>query len=82
LPQGGQVDLVARNDPQASDLVLRELRSQIQDDVNAFVLDEQRFTRARLGVDRECQRIGPTPHVPDPSQAACSAAESGGGSAG
>jgi polyphosphate kinase len=46
-------------DPRARDLVLRELRSQIQDDVNAFVLDDDGHETARWGGDHNCQRTGP-----------------------
>jgi hypothetical protein len=53
-------------DPQARDLVLRELRSQLQDDVNAFVLDDQDHETPHWGGDHDCQRTGPRRASPSP----------------
>jgi polyphosphate kinase len=46
-------------DPRARDLVLRELRSQLQDDVNAFALDDPGHENPCWGGEHDCQRIGP-----------------------
>jgi polyphosphate kinase len=59
-------------DPRARDLVLRELRSQIQDDVNAFLLDDQGHEIAHRGGDHDSQRTAPrrasaTPAPPKPA---------------
>lgn len=45
-------------EPQARELVLRELRSQVQDDVNAFELDASGAETPRWGGVHDCQRFG------------------------
>jgi polyphosphate kinase len=64
-------------DPRARDLVLRELRSQIQDDVNAFVLDDRGHESTRWGGEHDCQRTAPPRRAvstPPPANASASQA--------
>jgi polyphosphate kinase len=53
-------------DPRAREVVLRELRAEIQDDANAFVIDDQGHEEHHWGGVHDCQRIGQGP----PSSAA------------
>jgi polyphosphate kinase len=74
-------------DPRARDLVLRALRSQLQDDVNAFVLDVEGHETKRWGGEHDCQRTGPRRAVPlappaqPPAPQANPAADPGAGAA-
>jgi polyphosphate kinase len=57
-------------DPRARDHVLRELRSQLQDDVNAFELGASGSEEPRWGGAHDCQRMprhdrGPAAQAPE-----------------
>jgi len=53
-------------DPRARDAVLRELRTQLLDDVNAFVLGDDGHETPRWNGAHDCQRVGPRNAPPAP----------------